>query len=50
MISASVRHLVQCSWWLAVTGITIGVNVWLIVQHEVAMAETIEKSGPRFSG
>lgn len=43
MIGASVRHLVRYSWWLAVTGITIGVNVWLIVQHGVAMAEKIEK-------
>lgn len=49
MIGASVRHLVRCSWWLVVTGITIGVNVWLIVQHEVAMAEKIEKSDPHFS-
>lgn len=49
MIGASVRHPVRCSWWLSVTGITIGVNVWLSVQHEVGMAEKIEKSGPRFS-
>lgn len=48
MSRASVRHIVRCSWWLAVTGMTIGLSVWLIVWHDrhtAAVLELMETQG-----
>src|SRR5574337_1446679 len=48
MSRASVRHIVRCSWWLAVTGMTISLSVWLIVRHDrhtAAVLELMETQG-----
>lgn len=48
MSTASVRHIVRCAWWLAVTWMTISLCGWLIVRHDrhaAAVLELVETQG-----
>jgi hypothetical protein len=44
MISASIRSVVRCCWWLVITGVTIAATAWVVRLHYVNTTHALESA------
>lgn len=45
MISATIRNIIRCGWWLGITAIAIAATAWALIEHYLNAANGLELAG-----